>query len=340
MKKKFLSSLITISITMSMGYPVFAADQTVQGTSSQSGTIPVTGSIEKYIPESQIENGKEINVSIPTSMAFDIGYDKYTQKSNLKSADYTITNNGNNAVSVTSQYDLINAGGVVLTTPDKVNPTDSNLELALSLNAEKAANPTTPWIQSVTDKAIGNAINIDSKATEHMQFATTEQGLANINQHAKDGKLSSKVDIKGNLVLTFNVVENKNIASSFRASVAGNSVFSNVTLNNGKLIIDSTKIGDVNYFAIVSYSVNDKNSTRICNPGEPVKINQYEINNLKTGDIIQFNGANPHYFGSIELSNGVGYTFNNVSKNLQSFKIKILSPNTFELITTDMFVQK
>ncbi|MDU1055048.1 hypothetical protein [Clostridium baratii] len=43
--------------------------------------VPVAGSIEKYTPPT---SGTEINVSIPTSMAFNIGYNKDREKANLK----------------------------------------------------------------------------------------------------------------------------------------------------------------------------------------------------------------------------------------------------------------
>lgn len=123
---------------MSMRIPVFAASKSVQGTSQQSETVPVTSNIEEYTPSIP----EEINISIPRSMAFDVGYNKNIQKTNLKSVDYTITNNGNTAVNVTSQYDLTNADGITLTTTYKVNACDPNFKLDLSLNAEQAENPT------------------------------------------------------------------------------------------------------------------------------------------------------------------------------------------------------
>ncbi|MDU1055049.1 hypothetical protein [Clostridium baratii] len=71
-----------------------------------------------------------------------------------------------------------------INTPDKVNPKYSNLELVLSLNAGEDTNPTTVWIQNVTDKSTGNAINVASKATKHIQFSANDKDLANIYQHA------------------------------------------------------------------------------------------------------------------------------------------------------------
>lgn len=297
MKKKFLSSLIVITMSMSMGVPVFAAD--LQGKSPQSGTVPVTGSIEKYTPPTP---GTEINVSIPTSMVFDIGYNKDTQKANFKSADYTITNNGDTAVDVTSQYDVVDESGVTLTTPDKVNPKDSNLELALSLNAGEAANPTTPWIQNVTDKSTGNTINVDSKATEHMQFSATDQGLANITQHAKDGKLTSETDVKGNLVLTFNAKQDTTPTQNWSKA------YTELNTNTGDMINAGGIAGGLGI-----------------RQGSPQGITQYKVNNGKNQSVnyqmtpggFKYANINCNLGDTVSLKLNSGTEFTNAPKNIK-----------------------
>ncbi|MBM7835486.1 hypothetical protein [Clostridium sardiniense] len=325
MKKKFLSSLIVISMSMSMGVPVFAAD--LQGGSPQSGTVPVTGSIEKYTPPTP-PTPSEINVSIPTSMAFDIGYNKDTQKANLKSADYIITNNGDTSVNVTSQYDVTDENGVTLTTPDKVNPTDSNLELALSLNAGQAANPTTPWIQNVTDKSTGDAISITSKATEHIQFSANDKDLANITQHAKDGKLTSETDVKGNLVLTFNAEKQ---APTGKWSQASNFEFGN---QQGNTISLKFKDNSAIFTAIpfgnsdISYSLNNDNDFH----NVTLKQNVPFSINVKPGDLIivatagpgnvSLNGGNDHWSPNIKFDKN-----NNVTLKVTDTGLEVLMNN-------------
>lgn len=297
MKKKFLSSLIVITISMSMGVPVFAAD--LQGESPQSGTVPVTGSIEKYTSPTP---GTEINVSIPTSMVFDISYNKDTQKANFKSADYTITNNGDTAVDVTSKYDVTDANGVTLTTPDKVKASDSNLELALSLNAGQTENPTTPWIQNVTDKSTGNAINVDSKGIEHMQFSATDQGLANITQHAKDGKLTSETDVKGNLVLTFNAKQDTTPTQNWSKA------YTELNTNTGDMIIAGGIRGGL---GIRQGSSKDITQFKVNNG------NVQSVNYQFTPGGFMYANINCDLGGIVSLKLNSGTKFTNAPKNIK-----------------------
>lgn len=219
MKRKLLSTVVALSMTASMTMPVFAAGQ----NDTQNSEVPVVGQIGRWkdgntnITDpsnpnsgSQGENGEvnkpanvtDINVTVPTSMTFDVVTNTEDSNPTFASADYTVTNNGKTTISMQGQYNVTNAGDITLVNSDQVvaKAGDNKIELGLSLNADG-----TPFIGNVTNGASSTAAKeLNAGAATTLKFDSTSQGMSDVKQEALAGAFKDQAKVtQGNLVLTF-----------------------------------------------------------------------------------------------------------------------------------------
>ena len=218
MKRKLLSTVVALSMTASMTMPVFAAAQ-----DTQNSQVPVVGQIGRWKDGntnitnptdpnsgSQGENGEvqkpsnvtDINVTVPTSMTFDVVTNTNDSNPAFASADYTVTNNGATKVTMAGQYNVTKAGDITLVDTDQVvaKAGDGKIELGLSLNADG-----TPFIGNVTNGASSTATKeLGSKASTTLKFDSTAKGMSDVKQEALAGAFKDQAKVtQGNLVLTF-----------------------------------------------------------------------------------------------------------------------------------------
>ncbi len=219
MKRKLLSTVVALSMTASMTMPVFAATQNDQTTE-----VPVIGKVGRWQPGitdptdpnkpgGEGENGEvkppanitDINVTVPTSMTFNVVTNTTDTEPAFATAEYTITNNGAKPVSMTGQYNVTQAGDVTLVATDAISTNaDGAIQLGLSLNSGDAGAVTTPFIANVTDGATsGQAVEINDAGSKCLKFDSTAAGMSDVKAEAKAGNLKDTKTTTGNLVLTF-----------------------------------------------------------------------------------------------------------------------------------------
>ena len=219
MKRKLISTVAALAMTASMSMPVFAA----QTNDTQTSDVPVVGNIGRWKdtntniknptnPDSgsKGENGEvqkpnnltDINVTVPTSMTFDVVTNTKDSNPEFASADYMVTNNGATKVTMAGQYNVIKDGDITLVDTDRVvaKASDGKIELGLSLNADG-----TPFIGNVTNGA-SSTVNKElvSKASTTLRFNSTVKGMSDIKEEALAGAFKDQAKVtQGNLVLTF-----------------------------------------------------------------------------------------------------------------------------------------
>lgn len=216
MKRKLLSTVVALSMTASMTMPVFAAAQ-----NGQTSEVPVVGKIGRWNPDPTNPDGTgggagqdgehitpnnpttDINVTIPTSMTFNVVTNTQTSNPELATADYTVTNNGA-AVNMSGKYDVTADGGITLVdSVDTVKGGDGIVQLALGLNAgdkEFIAHVTNG---AKSDDSAPVALDANNGSTV-LRFTADDAGMADIKAEAAKGTFKdSDKTTKGNLVLTF-----------------------------------------------------------------------------------------------------------------------------------------
>ncbi|MFY8264484.1 hypothetical protein ACOT7R_16480 [Clostridium perfringens] len=222
MKRKFITSVFALTMTASMAMPVFAAT-----SNNQSSEVPVVGRIGRWEDGntnienptnpgsgSQGENGEinkpsnltDINVTVPTSMTFDVVTNTTDHSPVFATAEYTVTNNGKKPIDMSGQYNVVSAGDINLVEKDAVNAKggDGNINLALDLNyGEPTAN--TPFIENVKNGSTSTQkVNINNGSSTKLKFNSDAAGMADIKQEALKGTFATETKTTtGNLVLTF-----------------------------------------------------------------------------------------------------------------------------------------
>ncbi|XZM35291.1 hypothetical protein ACSXAY_17760 (plasmid) [Clostridium perfringens] len=222
MKRKLLSTVIAFAMTASITMPVFAAQNT------QDATIPVTGKVGRWQsgptdpnnpggPGSggQGQDGEinppsnitDINVTVPTSMTFNVVTNTSNSNPELVTAEYTVTNNGAKAITMSGQYDVTNAGDITLVDTSAITSKggDGKIELGLSLNSGTTGAVNTPFIENVTNGASsGQAVDINNGDSTYLKFDSTAQGMSDVKAEALKGTFKNVTKTTtGNLVLTF-----------------------------------------------------------------------------------------------------------------------------------------
>ena len=212
MKRKLLSTVVALSMTASMTMPVFAAQN------SQTSKVPVVGNVGRWIEGpggGEGEGGEvtppptltDINVTIPTSMTFNVVTNTSDSNPALATAAYKVTNNGAKAVDMTGQYDVTNAGDITLVDINQVQAkgNDGKIELGLSLNTGDSNNVTNPFIANVKNGATsGQAVEINNSSSTYLKFDSNEKGMSDVKAEAQAGTFAKDTKTTtGNLVLTF-----------------------------------------------------------------------------------------------------------------------------------------
>lgn len=216
MKRKLLSTVVALSMTASMTMPVFAASQ-----NKQTSEVPVIGKVGRWNSGTTLPDGSgggngennevttpgnitDINVTIPTSMTFNVVTNTTDSDPDFVTAEYKVTNNGEKAVNMSGQYDVKNAGDIDLVDQVTVNTTDSKVQLALSLNSGNTGAVNTPFIDHVKNGSkSSNNVNIGNGQSTYLKFNSDDAGMADAKAEAKVGKLQNTKTTTGNLVLTF-----------------------------------------------------------------------------------------------------------------------------------------
>lgn len=221
MKRKLLSTVVALSITASMTMPVFAATQ-----DTQTSKVPVVGKIGRWQagttnptnPNNTGGSGEhnevnppqnltDINVTVPTSMTFDVITNTTDSNPELVTAEYKVTNNGGKAITMSGQYNVVDAGDITLVNSDQVTSkaNDGAIQLGLSLNTGDTGAVNTPFIANVTNGSkSGQAVNINNGDSTYLKFASTEQGMSDVKAEAQSGAFKDAAKTTtGNLVLTF-----------------------------------------------------------------------------------------------------------------------------------------
>ncbi|MDZ4994755.1 hypothetical protein GNF80_17640 [Clostridium perfringens] len=221
MKRKLLSTVVALSMTASMTMPVFAAAQ-----NNQTSEVPVVGKVGRWEagntdptnpskPGSggEGEHGEvkppanltDINVTVPTSMTFNVVTNTTDTEPAFATAEYTITNNGAKPVNMTGEYKVKEAGDITLVDTSAVSATANGaIQLGLSLNSGDANAVNTPFIENVKDGATsGQALEIANAGSKCLKFDSTAKGMSDVKAEAKAGNLKDTKTTTGNLVLTF-----------------------------------------------------------------------------------------------------------------------------------------
>ncbi|EPB8220947.1 hypothetical protein ACRTDB_003123 [Clostridium perfringens] len=219
MKRKLISTVAALAMTASMSMPVFAA----QTNDTQTSDVPVVGNIGRWKDgKTDINNPKDINsgdegengevqkptnltdinVTVPTSMTFDVVTNTKDSNPVFASAAYSVTNNGTNTITVEGEYNVTKAGNITLVDTDKVfaKAGDGKIDLGLSLNADGK-----PFIEKVINKARSSkSISLSAKNFTKLGFTSNEEGMADVKQEALAGTFADSNEVtQGNLVLTF-----------------------------------------------------------------------------------------------------------------------------------------
>lgn len=225
--KKILSTIAALSMTASMTMPVFAAPI----SNTQNSEVPVVGNIGRWkdnntnitnptAPDSgsKGENGEvqepnnltDINVTVPTSMTFDVVTNTIDSNPVLASGAYQVTNNGLANVNMSGNYNVTTPGGIDLVDINSVdaNAHDSKIQLGLNLNYGSDTNNTNKvFIENIKEGATSTQkVELNSQASTTLKFASTDKGLSDIKQEALAGTFANQTKVtQGNLVLTFSM---------------------------------------------------------------------------------------------------------------------------------------
>ncbi|WWU66671.1 hypothetical protein QJR26_18180 (plasmid) [Clostridium baratii] len=217
MNKKLLVTIVTLAITASTALPAFAAPQ------QQTSEVPVVGKVGRWQDgNTDIENPSkpgsggqgetgevqkpsnvtDINVTIPTSMTFDVVTNTTDSEPVFASANYTVTNNGQDSINMTGTYNVTNPGGIELVDSDSIiaKGGDSKIQLGLSLNADG-----TTFIDNVKNSAASSSPKtLAAKTSTQLNFNSNAQGMADIKKEALKGTFANDTKTTtGDLVLTF-----------------------------------------------------------------------------------------------------------------------------------------
>lgn len=224
--KKFLLGMTILVTISSMPTIAFA-----QEANNQTLEIPVVGQIGRWKDSntditnpsnpdsgSEGENGEvnkpsdltNINVTVPTSMTFDVVVNTTNSNPVLASGEYTVTNNGDNAVEMSAEYNVIDEGGINLVDNSLVNAKgDEKIELSLDLCYKTSNESYNKFIENVKNRQSSiKPVNINNNESINLKFSSDEKGLSDIKQEAMKGTFAKKNKITtGNLVLTFKTKE-------------------------------------------------------------------------------------------------------------------------------------
>ncbi|XZL83928.1 NPCBM/NEW2 domain-containing protein (plasmid) [Clostridium perfringens] len=193
-----------------------------QTNDTQTSDVPVVGNIGRWKdgktdinnpkdPKSgdEGENGEvqkpnnltDINVTVPTSMTFDVVTNTQNSEPAFASAKYSVINNGIKNINVKGEYSVTDAGNIELVDTAAVvaKAGDGKIELGLSLNADG-----TPFIENVKDKAMSNLITLNAMQSTELEFTSDAKGMSDIKEEALAGAFKDQAKVtQGNLVLTF-----------------------------------------------------------------------------------------------------------------------------------------
>lgn len=220
MKRKLLTTVVALSMTASMTMPVFAATN----ANNQTSDVPVVGNIGRWKdgntdiinptdPDSgsEGENGEidkpdnltDINVTVPTSMTFDVVTNTKDANPVFASADYTVTNNGATDITMEGKYNVTNDGNITLVETSAVTAKggDGKINLGLSLKADDKS-----FIENVKGGAVSNnSVNVTKQGgLTKLKFSSDSKGMSDIKQEALAGTFKDQAKVtQGNLVLTF-----------------------------------------------------------------------------------------------------------------------------------------
>lgn len=222
--KKIISLVAALSITASMAMPVFATEQ-----NTQNSNVPVVGKVGRWngsttnpdnptggggggekpgeIP--QPPNVSSINVSVPTSMTFNIVTNTTNGEPNCASGTYEIKNNGNVPVNVTGTYTDTSNDGITLVKNVTPNVNDGQLQLALKLKSgTDTENINTDFMDIVNNEKSSQALQIERGGKKLLKFVADKAGMADIAKAADQGDFATTAKtMSGKLVLTFNSVD-------------------------------------------------------------------------------------------------------------------------------------
>ena len=234
MKRKLISTVAALAMTASMSMPVFAATQQGQGgapsappqqanSNTQNSEVPVVGNIGRWKngntdinnpnnPNSGSQgehtevqkpgNVTDINVTVPTSMTFDVVTNTTDNNPVLASGEYTITNNGTKPVTMEGTYTGGNTGDITLVNIADVTAKsqDNKIELGLSLDTTTG----TKFISNVKNGAQSSPIDIANGSNTILKFNSTDKGMSDVKQEAFDGTFKNEKKVTtGTLTLTF-----------------------------------------------------------------------------------------------------------------------------------------
>ncbi|MCX0367365.1 NPCBM/NEW2 domain-containing protein [Clostridium perfringens] len=193
-----------------------------QNNDTQTSDVPVVGNIGRWKDgKTDINNPKDpksgdegensevtkpknltdINVTVPTSMTFDVVTNTQNSEPAFASAKYPVINNGIKNINVKGEYSVTDAGNIELVDTAAVvaKAGDGKIELGLSLNADG-----TPFIENVKDKAMSTLITLNAMQSTELEFTSDAKGMADVKEEALAGAFKDQAKVtQGNLVLTF-----------------------------------------------------------------------------------------------------------------------------------------
>ena len=197
-----------------------------QTNNTQTSDVPVVGNIGRWKdantniknptnPDSgsKGENGEviapsnlsDINVTVPTSMTFDVVTNTNDSEPAFASAAYTVTNNGTNNITVAGKYEVKSTGDINLVDKANVDPSGNGIiNLSLDLNYGDVT-PNQAFITNVKNGAMStNSISLDGNQNTKLEFTSDAEGMADVKQEALKGTFANSNKVTtGNLILTF-----------------------------------------------------------------------------------------------------------------------------------------
>ena len=229
MKRKLISTVAALAMTASMSMPVFAATP----ANTQTSDVPVVGNIGRWKDSntnikdptntnsgSKGENGEvntpdnltDINVTVPTSMTFDVVTNTKDNNPVLASGAYQVTNNGQASVNMTGQYKVTADGGIDLVNVNSVTADghDNKVELGLNLDyGNDADNANREFIGNIKNMATSTApITLTTNQSTTLKFSSNEQGMSDVKQENLAGTFKDQTKVtQGDLVLTFTTTQ-------------------------------------------------------------------------------------------------------------------------------------
>ncbi|EPB8220824.1 NPCBM/NEW2 domain-containing protein [Clostridium perfringens] len=197
-----------------------------QTNNTQTSDVPVVGNIGRWKdantniknptnPDSgsKDENGEviapsnlsDINVTVPTSMTFDVVTNTNDSEPAFASAAYTVTNNRTNNITVAGKYEVKSTGDINLVDKANVDPSGNGIiNLSLDLNYGDVT-PNQSFITNVKNGAMStNSISLDGNQNTKLEFTSDAEGMADVKQEALKGTFANSNKVTtGNLILTF-----------------------------------------------------------------------------------------------------------------------------------------